>query len=361
MVLKRIHSLFPFSSLIRLLLGVAIGVQLIVITYNHFSGFYILGGVEHFVLRLLRGTLMGLVAGFLIAWPDLYLISYLNKHYPWSRKTGRRIMLQFSCTVGWAFFISTIITLLAHAISPYNEDLRVVLISNALIYAVVNLLMMITLEAWISFMDSARSRQLSLNLEKELSQIRFEVLKNQINPHFMFNSLNVLSGLIGKDPEKAQLFVDEFSQIYRYVLESIEKPVVTLEDELGFVRSYMFLQQIRYGEHLLFSVNLPASLLQLFLPPLSLQTVLENAIKHNLVSASQPLSIDIYDEKGMLVVRNKLQPKISTRPSTRLGQRNMVKRYALISNMEPLFIVEASFYKVKLPLIPREDDENTDS
>lgn len=359
MFFKKIHSLIPFPSLMKFILGIAVSIQVMVITYNHFSGFYELSGMDHFLLRLLRGTILSALAGVLITYPNLYVIDYLNRHLPWHSKTFQRIALQFSYSVIWAFIISVLVTLFAHMVNPYTEDLSIVLRSNALIYAVVNITMMITLEGWIYFLENNRSKIRSENLERELSQIRFEVLKNQINPHFMFNSLNVLSGLIRKDPEKAQLFVDEFSHIYRYVLDSIEKPVTTLADELDFARSYMFLQQIRYGEHLKFEVNIPSHLLTLYLPPLSLQTVLENAIKHNLISEAKPLLLEITSGEDHLIVTNNLQPKISGNESTRLGQKNMVKRFAMVSDKQPEFIVEARVYKVKLPLII-DDYENPD-
>lgn len=193
-----------------------------------------------------------------------------------------------------------------------------------------------------------------LKVQKENIQSQFEVLKSQINPHFMFNSLNVLSGLINKDIGKAQQFIDEFSHIYRYVLETLEQPVVTLEKELDFMRSYLFLQQIRHGNDLSFSVKIPSALLKWVLPPLSLQVVLENAIKHNIVNESKPLKIDIYSEDTTLIVRNNIQPKISAVASTGLGLKNLVKRYGLISNSEPVFFVETGYYVAKLPLIETE-------
>ena len=196
-------------------------------------------------------------------------------------------------------------------------------------------------------------------MERELSQIRFEVLKSQINPHFMFNSLNVLSGLIQVDVDKAQLFIDEFSQIYRYVLETIEQPVVTLSQELEFMRSYLFLQQIRYGEALTHSVNIPTERLPMLLPPLSLQVVLENAIKHNIVNEAKPLKIEIFCEGAFLIVRNNLQPKISGK-STGVGLKNFVKRYGLISKLEPTFTMMNDCFVAQLPLIQTDGDESTD-
>jgi len=357
MFFEKIHSVFSFRRLLSLLLGVAIGAQIIVITYNHFSGYYVLDSYQHFFLRLLRGSLLSLLAGFLIAYPDLYVIRYLNSISPWSKKVAMRITLQLSFSITISIIVSTIITLFANWLRPYSEDLTGVLINNAMIYAVVNILMMTILEAWIYYIESRHAKQIAENLQEELSQIKFEVLKSQINPHFMFNSLNVLSGLINIDIVKAQLFIDEFSQIYRYVLETIEQPVATLSKELEFMRSYLFLQQIRYGETLSHTIEIPADKLSMLLPPLSLQVVLENAIKHNIVNESKPLKIEIYCEDNYLLVRNNIQPKISGK-STGLGLKNLVKRYNLICKLEPTFRVVNNYYIAKLPLINIENDES---
>jgi two-component system LytT family sensor kinase len=356
---KRIQDIFPFTRLLKFLIGLAISIQVIVITYNHFSGYYMLDGFQHFLLRLLRGSLLGLVAGFLIAYPDLFVIQHLNNTAAWGRKNLKRIFLQLGFSVLIAIAISSCITLFANWLSPYTEDFAGVLFYNALIYSVVNIFVMSILEGWIYYHESRQAKQMAETLQEELSQIKFEVLKSQINPHFMFNSLNVLSGLITKDTAKAQQFIDEFSHIYRYVLETIEQPVATLEKELDFMRSYLFLQQIRYGNDLSFSVNIPAFLLKLFLPPLSLQVVLENAIKHNIVNESKPLKIEVFSEGTQLVVKNNIQPKISVGTSTGLGLKNLAKRYALISSEKPVFSVETNHYLARLPLIDIERDERT--
>jgi len=358
---QQFNDFFPFKKLLKLLLAMAIGIQIIVITYNHLSGFYLLENPSHFIYRLMRGTILSLIAGFMIAIPDLYLIRFLNRSFHWINKAFRRIVLQLSFTLILALVISTLITLFANLVNTYSEDLTTVLIYNGLIYCVVNIILMMIFEAWLFSMESSKARMKAEALEKEISQIRFDVLKNQINPHFMFNSLNVLSGLIDKDVAKAQLFIDEFSQIYRYVLETIEKPVVSLSDELSFVRSYFFLQQIRYGEALTLTVDIPADLIHLLLPPLSLQMVLENAIKHNIVNQSKPLEINIYNDNHWLIVRNNLQPKISSNFSTGLGQKNLAKRYALIGEDKPRFMISSNHYIVQLPLIQPDYDESTDN
>jgi sensor histidine kinase YesM len=350
-LLKKLNQLFPFFKLLKLLVILSIVLQTLIITYNHFSGYYNVPDFGNFISRLLYSSILTTIAGFMIAYPNLFIIHILNQSFSWNKSALKRIIIQFFLTVVFAVIISIIITTFAHAIDPYEEGLYSVLIANALIFSVVNIILMIALEAQIFFHESKESKTKAEILENELSQIRFEVLKNQINPHFMFNSLNVLSGLIENDVSKAQEFIDEFSMIYRYVLETIDKKLVTLKDELGFVRSYFFLQQIRYGNDLSLDVSIPANLLDLYLPPLSLQIVLENAIKHNVINESKPLKIEIYHIKKSLHIKNNIQAKISSTYSSGIGQENLKKRYKMIHNQLPEFNVEAMHYVVKLPLI----------
>ncbi len=360
MFCKQIHSDFSFSRLFKLIIGLAFTLQLVIITYNHLSGFYVVSSPLVFFIRLLIGTSLSIVGGLLLAYPDLFFIRILNRISPWGRKTVKRVALQLVSAAAIASIAAVFITVTSHLIHPYREGLLRMLVTNGLIASVVNVILMAILEAWIFYLESRLARQQAENLRIELSQIKFEVLKSQINPHFMFNSLNVLSGLINKDITKAQQFIDAFSQIYRYVLETIEQPVVKLSQEIEFMRSYMFLQGIRYGEDLTHELQVPAEKLILLLPPLSLQLVLENAIKHNIVNHSHPLHITIYCEQQYLVVKNNMQPKISSVASTGLGLKNLTKRYALISNLVPEFVVETNEYIAKLPLITTEDDESTD-
>jgi two-component system, LytTR family, sensor kinase len=357
MFFQTIHRFFPFGHLLRLLIGLAIGLQIIVITYNHLSGYYLLHDVQHFLFRLLRGSLLSLLAGLLIAYPDLMAIRRLNRIAPWGSRPLVRIALQLSFAVLVAVIISTAITLFANWLSPYTEEFTGVLKTNAILYSVVNVLLMAVLEGWIFYAESRRAGETAEYLRNELAETRFEVLKSQINPHFMFNSLNVLSALIATDPVKAQEFIDEFSHIYRYVLESLEQPVSTLEKELSFMRSYLYLQQIRHGGNLSYTVNVNAGLLGFFLPPLSLQVVLENAIKHNIVNDDRPLHIDVFSEGEVIVLKNHLQPVISRGTSTGLGLKNLQRRYALVSDQAPDFRVVEGQYVVRLPLINPELDE----
>ena len=361
MNIRNLHQLIPFEKLFKLLVLFSIILQIIIITYNHLSGFFYLTGVRDFLARLIFSSLLTTLAAFLIAYPDLLVIQYLNRYFSWNKRIIERVIIQIISTVLIGIAVSTFITFFAHWLDNYEEDFMAVLISNAMVASVVNFILVIILEAWIFFNESKQAKIKAEDLEKELSQIKFEVLKSQINPHFMFNSLNVLSGLIDEDVNKAQQFLDEFSLIYRYVLETIDKTVVTLSEELNFARSYIYLQQMRYGENLNFNVHLPADLMHRFMPPLSLQVILENATKHNIVSDAQPLKIEIYNEQDWLVIKNNIQSKLSKGKSTGLGQKNLIKRYDLISDLTPKFLVEANHYIVKLPIIKSENDESITS
>lgn len=350
-IIRKTDQFFHFRTLIRFLLALSFSVQLLIITYNHLTGYITVDNPSDFISRFIFGSLLSFIGALLIAVPDLRIIRYLNRNYSWNSKIIPRIIIQIISTVFIASIVSVAITLFSNFLGPYESDLQKVVINNMLIFSVSNLILMAVFEAWLYFRESNSARQKAEMLEKELSQIRFEILKSQINPHFMFNSLNVLSGLIEKDVSGAQHFIDEFSRIYRYVLETIEKQVVTLEEELNFVRSYSYLQQIRYGDSLDLTVKIPAEHLKMLLPPLSLQTVLENSIKHNIISKTNPLKVEISSEAQWLIVINNLQPKISLGRSTGLGQKNLIKRYEMISNNIPGFIVESNNYIVKLPLL----------
>ncbi len=356
MLFKNSIQSIPFIKLFKILIFISLGMQLIVFSQMYFNRVDFFNDPVRVLIRLFRGTILSFLAGLILSYPYLILIKYLNLNFPWRKFFLKRFSLQFPIAILAGLVITPIIVIPAGLVFDMEYDFQTNL-NNAYYLVILSLFLMMILEALVYFNESTVASVKAENLEKELAQIRFEVLKSQINPHFMFNSLNVLSGLINNDVKKAQQFIDEFSHIYRYVLETIEQPVASLSKELDFTRSYLFLQQIRYGQNLIYTVDIPANLLDLVLPPLSLQVVLENTTKHNLISESKPLKIEILSEGFFLIVRNNIQPKISKGASTGLGLKNLVRRYALISKQEPIFKVETNHYVVKLPLINLEENE----
>lgn len=187
--------------------------------------------------------------------------------------------------------------------------------------------------------------------EKQSMLARYESLKSQVNPHFLFNSLNALTHLVYEDQDKAVHFIKKLADVYRYVLDTREQEVVPLSEELEFLQSYIFLQQIRFGDKLHITVTLDHQ--EAMVVPLSLQLLLENAIKHNVISEADPLYIRIYNETDMLVVENNKQHKSmwGSASGTGLGLDNIRKRYAFLT-ARPVEISDAThLFQVKIPLI----------
>ena len=357
---KKIHHIISPSDLFKLLFSFTFLIQLIIISFNHFSGYSNIESFYHFFSKLNWGIALSLVGGYTLAYPDLLLINYLNKSFEWNCRALSRVLIQLLYGMFIGSMVSVPLTVLSNIIGAYKEDFYEVLATNALLFGVANVLLLIIFEAWIFFKEGTRSKKESESLEKELSYTRFEVLKNQIDPHFMFNSLNVLSSLIDKDTDQAQRFIDEFSRIYRYVLQSIDEPLVPLRKEVEFAKSYIFLHQLRYGTGLEFSVNIAAKFLHFSLPPLSLQVVLENVLKHNLINKDKPLKISITCEDESLKIINNVQLKRSGNLSMGIGQKNLANRYVLLTDQEPVFRFGGNYYEVILPLINEEHHESFD-
>lgn len=180
---------------------------------------------------------------------------------------------------------------------------------------------------------------------------KFESLKNQLDPHFLFNSLNVLTSLIGENPNQAEKFTTKLSKVYRYVLEQKDKDLTSVEEELKFAKSYMQLLQMRFEEAIEYNVPDKVSDPDLKIIPLSLQLLLENAVKHNVITSEKPLRIDIYEHNGYLVVENTVNPKASLEKSTKVGLSNIKQRYELVSSNKVSIVNDKKTFKVKLPLL----------
>jgi LytS/YehU family sensor histidine kinase len=329
-------------------------VQLMIITYNYVTGFIEVPNFGNYLTRLAIGTSFSFVFALILVFLDLQIINGLDKIFPLPHKLIARIPAEFFLTITVGAVIGSLVTVVAGTLMPYEDGLLKNIINNLLITAVINIIMIIALEAIIWFKRNQKSLIKTEKLERENSQIRFETLKSQLNPHFLFNSLNVLSSLIKKDTDKAQNFVDEFSSVYRYTLDVIEKPVVELREELDFAKSFLFLQKIRFDKAVDMEINVDAAKLNYLVPPLAVQTLLENAFKHNKATTDSPLKIKIHIENDSLVVTNNLQPKIKGADSKGVGLSNLKKRYELLGEKLPQFSVTEKEYIAKIPLIKAE-------
>jgi len=188
--------------------------------------------------------------------------------------------------------------------------------------------------------------------KKERVEFEFQVLKNQVNPHFLFNSFSTLMSLIEEQPEQALQYTEKLSDFFRTILQFKDQQVISLEEELSLIESYFFLLKKRYGDNLFLDVQLPAKKRNSFIPPMTLQILIENAVKHNIISKDKPLSIKIYnDDGGNIVVENNLQPKQKAEVSTGIGLENIRKRYKLMTDKEIIIDQANETFRVLLPVI----------
>jgi sensor histidine kinase YesM len=201
------------------------------------------------------------------------------------------------------------------------------------------------------FLRSWRTAELNAaQLQKESMKSQFDSLKSQVNPHFLFNSLNALTNLIYEDQDKAARFVKQLSEVYRYVLDTQGKEVVKLADELKFLKSYMFLQAIRFGDKL--KVDIKLDDIDAQVAPLVLQMLLENAIKHNIISSDQPLTIRIFSDKDQIIVENNIQIKnVIPEESKGIGLENIKHRYGFLTGKKVEIINDSRSFIVKLPFL----------
>ena len=199
---------------------------------------------------------------------------------------------------------------------------------------------------------SIHSQQMLLEnqqLQTENIRNRYEALKNQLNPHFLFNTLNTLDGLIGFDDEKAHSYLQNLSSSFRYTIQN--KEITTLKEELNFVKSYTYLMKIRYGENLSIKYNIDEKYCDFLIMPVSLQLLMENALKHNIINDKHPLTICIEtSENDTIKVSNTIQPKINTETGEGIGLANLVERYHLFFGKE-VIITQNGVFGVEIPLI----------
>ncbi|WP_395045922.1 2TM domain-containing protein [Flavobacterium sp.] len=183
---------------------------------------------------------------------------------------------------------------------------------------------------------------------------KFESLKNQIDPHFLFNSLNVLSSLIEENPENAQRFTTSLSKVYRYVLEQKDKELVSVEEELSFAKTYMNLLKMRFENSLTYELPTENINPEAKVVPLSLQLLLENTVKHNVVSEQKPLNIKIFIEGDCLVIQNNFQKKEVLQDRQGVGLQNIINRYGIISNRKVLIEQNENTFSVKIPVLTKQ-------
>ena len=213
--------------------------------------------------------------------------------------------------------------------------------------------MSLTIAFGIYFYIKGREKNLKRleDLKKEKIRFQFETLRNQVNPHFLFNSFNTLISVIEEDKEIAVEYVEKLSEFFRNIVTYKDKDVITLQEELKTASTYFYLQQKRYGKNLSLTIDVDDNAKQKKIPPMVLQIVLENSVKHNAVSKETQLHIKIFNQNNHLEITNNINPKRIAEPSTGTGLQNISSRYRLLTGDEIKIQNDSKTFSVSLPLI----------
>lgn len=292
---------------------------------------------------LIGGTLAAGISG---------IIAWLDKRHPWLQNPLKRLVLQLTLTIGYSLLIIAIVILIMalwmqDAIPSeliYESSMFMVQIAVSFL-----LLSMLVTHVFLFFKNWKKSVILQEQLKREQLALRYETLKNQVNPHFLFNSLNSVSSLIKSDPEKAELFVKKLSEVFRYVLEQKDNELTTVDSELNFLESYVFLQKIRFGGNLIVNIDLKERNRSII--PLSLQMLIENAIKHNVISGEFPLTISVYlKNENYIAVTNNLKKKPALNTGN-TGLENISSRYGFFTSNPVVIKEDDQAFTVEIPLL----------
>lgn len=303
--------------------------------------------------QLLTTFVFSILMTVVLSGTSTLISRFLGKKLPWSENGAKRFVIQFLATIVATILLSSAVTYLYfhYVVECSKQDIKRFIFDVVIISLIVTVIITAISEAIYLFKQWKAALFNAEKLKQENLQSQFAALKNQVNPHFLFNSLNTLATIIPEDPEQSVEFVQKLSSVYRYLLQYKDDETVDLKTELDCIEAYFFLQKIRFGDNLLVNINVPKQYQSKQIPPLTLQILVENAIKHNIISKLKPLRVDIYvDDAGMLVTKNNLQKKKSVESSTNIGLQNLINRFGyLFSNTIDIIETEEDFL-VKVPL-----------
>ncbi|GAA5021148.1 hypothetical protein GCM10011506_03310 [Marivirga lumbricoides] len=285
------------------------------------------------------------------------ILIQLRKAYPGLKDSAKRILFLFFCitiTVILVDFLGvSLISSVAENIGGNVQSGNFQERTRTLVVIVfLTMMVMAIYEAIYFFVLLKKSVREEEQAKQAIIQAELDTLRNQVQPHFFFNTLNTLRDIIDQSPkEDARQFVDKLSDIYRFLLESGNSHLISLKAELKFAKAYIHIQSERFGENLKLNWNIPPTLEDKMIAPMSLQLLLENAIKHNVISRAKPLVIDVDIADDYIVVSNKIQKKSTQLPSTKMGLKNIEKRYTLISDRSIEVKNDGNYFLVSLPLL----------
>ena len=293
---------------------------------------------------------------FLVGVGNYLIYRWLNHLIPWENDSLKRILYQL--------LLSGVYTMICANLSYYlfksnltelPPDTQQMALLN--VYAVFIIIPVFSIFFGIYFLTKWKKATLEMeDAKKEAIRSELLALKNHLDPHFLFNNLNILSSLIDTDNESALSFLEKFAEVYRYVLKNKDSEVIQLKQELEFLESYIYLINKRFEHQLEFRLNIEEQVLEKFIPTLTIQMLVENALKHNKFSRKEKLIIQIESSNDLLIISNNFTPKVSglSQEKSGSGLINIEKRYELLSSQKPVVKIENDQFMVELPILKME-------
>jgi two-component system LytT family sensor kinase len=283
---------------------------------------------------------------------NVFIVHQLDKRISWIETPVKRAFIGIISLIFYSatayILIQTLMYLIIEGSLPDNFGAWVLGSSKIAIFISFSIAFVFTS---IDFLKSWQVSNLeSEKLNAQMMTYKYESLRNQLNPHFLFNNFNVLSDLVYKDQELAVKFISQMSDLYRYVIDNGDKEVISLAEELTFIESYIFLLKTRFEKNLDIRLKLEAADDDLIVP-MALQLLIENAVKHNEVSSAKPLTIEIIKKDDYILVTNNLQQKNVGNNSTKTGLRNITQRYAFMTNKKIDVKLTKNRFEVLVPIL----------
>jgi LytS/YehU family sensor histidine kinase len=281
------------------------------------------------------------------------IVMRMRKVFPTYAQTSRRIVSQSILGLIYTTLIALVLPQLIQQVVGMNLFEQQSQLALFLVCLIPTVSISAIYESAFFFESWKRDVHRSEVLARENLVSQFEALKSQVDPHFLFNSLNTLAALIDETNEPALKYLDQLSDVYRYVLLSKDRPTVPLQEELAFLDAYLYLNKTRFRENLLIQNELSPAYSQHHVAPLSLQMLVENAIKHNVVSKEKPLCIRLFHERpDTITVQNNVQGKTVFEKSTKVGLQNIINRYKFLNGRQIEILHQDGLFTVRLPLLP---------
>lgn len=285
---------------------------------------------------------------------NLQIDSFLDKKISWITSPNERIIAQIVTNLVYTILVLIIsISVINYfkfgVFELFNPKLREVFIPTIIITFLV-----VMVDIANHFFKSWKASLIEVEKHKtENVNAQLQNLKNQLNPHFLFNNLSVLTSLVYKNQDKAAEFINELAKVYRYVLDTKNAELVTLQEELDFLNHYLYLLKIRFEDSVSFEINIEEGNKSNYILPMCLQTVVENTIQHNEASQANPLKVLIYSQNNSLVIENTIKPRSNDVTSSKTGLKNIEMRYSFYTDKKVIVSNNEEIFKVILPLIHR--------